>query len=238
MRAIVGTSGFSYTHWRGGFYPADLPQREWLEFYARHFSGVEVNSSFYHLPTEGLVKGWFERTPADFTFVLKGSRYVTHRCRLVDCAHAVQVFYQRASLLGKKIGAVLWQLPPGLQADAELLRNFLHLLPSEPRPVVEFRDSTWYSDPIFSVLEKQSATLCLHDMRSGRPPDRLTSEVAYMRFHGFGTRYGGRYPDELLQERAAWVCSSGATKIFAFFNNDIGGHAVEDARRFRAFLSS
>ncbi|MCX7590334.1 MAG: DUF72 domain-containing protein, partial [Kiritimatiellae bacterium] len=158
MKTIVGTSGFSYSHWKGKFYPEDVPRDGWLEFYARRFNGVEINSSFYHLPFENVLRSWHRRTPEDFVFVLKGSRFVTHRCRLRNCKEPLQLFYRRVALLGKKVGAVLWQLPPGLQVDPQLLHNFLGSLPKRPSCVIEFRNPSWYREEIFALLEKHGAT--------------------------------------------------------------------------------
>lgn len=236
MRPVIGTSGFAYRHWKGIFYPDNLSTREWLEYYARHFNGVEINSTFYHLPTEAVIRSWSQRTPANFTFVLKGSRFVTHQVRLQRCGDSIRVFYRRTEPLHEKMAAILWQLPPEFDPDPALLDRFLALLPSAPRPVIEFRDPRCYSAAMMDKLRRRGACLCLHDMSQCRPPDELTSEMTYMRFHGYGTRYGGSYPDQLLHERADWIQRTGARQVLVFFNNDREGYAIENARRMREYL--
>jgi len=281
-KVIIETSGFAYSDWKTKFYPQGLRQNEWLEFYARHFNGVEINSSFYHLPRENVVQAWHDRTPENFTFVLKGSKFATHRRALRDCAEAVALFYKRAAGLREKLGAVLWQLPPDLEHDLALLGAFLDLLPSSPLAVLEFRHPSWYVPDTFALLHARGAAFCLHDLPvrrdqtradsaqlagektaasrepfdSGRIPMLpfcyqahnaarslpaefpFASRVAYLRFHGYGRRYGGTYPDALLKQCAQWLQFCGAEQIYAFFNNDISGHALDDARRFREYLLS
>jgi uncharacterized protein YecE (DUF72 family) len=233
----VGTSGFSYEHWKGVFYPEDVPQRRWLEFYSGHFDCVEVNSSFYHLPKPSVVEAWRNRVPADFHFVLKGSRTVTHIKRLKDCQESVDVFYERAAALRDKLTAVLWQLPPGLHKDLGLLEEFVGWLPVKPTPVLEFRHRSWFMDDVFDMLNIRYAAFCVHDMESVNCPDIVTSPMVYVRFHGQAGRYRDDYPDEVLRSRAAWLTACGAEHGYAFFNNDIGGHAVKNARTLRQFLS-
>lgn len=234
----VGTSGFSYQHWSGVFYPTDIPQRQWLEFYSEHFNCVEINSSFYHLPSEATVVSWRERTPEKFLFVLKGSRYVSHLKRLRDCEEAVNIFYERARFLKEKLGPVLWQLPPRFDVDTDLLASFLNLLPQEPTPVLEFRDPRWFVQEVYSLLEEKKAVLCVHDMPKSRCPQIVIGPLLYLRFHGLGGSYGGNYPDEILRENAGWAKHTRARDIYAFFNNDIGGHAVHNALTLRDFLQN
>ena len=229
MRIHIGTSGFSYLHWKGVFYPEKLPQRSWLEFYATRFRAVEINSSFYHLPRESVLESWYRRTPEGFTFVLKGSRTVTHIRRIKDCRDSVELFYERAFLLREKLGAVLWQLPPGLSADCGLLREFLRMLPARPTPVVEFRNPSWYAEDVYKTLADSGAAFCIHDIARCRSPDLVTAPVAYLRFHGTSGRYSGGYPDEHLRDRAEWIARTGIGEVYAFFNNDVQGHAVRDA---------
>jgi uncharacterized protein YecE (DUF72 family) len=183
------------------------------------------------------VRSWHDRTPAGFTFVLKGSRFVTHRKRLKDCGEAVGLFYERTKALKRKLAAVLWQLPPGLAADLELLEAFLERLPARPRAVLEFRNASWYTDKLYAVLRRHGAAFCIHDMRSGGSPDTVTAPLAYLRFHGFGTRYGGDYPDEHLRERAHRLKGLPVREAYVFFNNDVGGHAVKNALRLKELVS-
>lgn len=236
VKVRIGTSGFSYLHWKGVFYPEKLPQRSWLEFYATRFRAVEINSSFYHLPRESVLEAWYRRTPGGFTFVLKGSRTVTHIRRIKDCRAAVELFYERTSLLREKLGAVLWQLPPGLSVDCELLREFLRMLPPAPRPVVEFRNPSWYAEDVYKILADHGTAFCIHDLARCGSPDMVTAPVAYLRFHGTSGRYSGGYPEEHLRERAEWIARAGIEEVYVFFNNDIEGHAVRDALTLQRLL--
>ena len=234
----VGTSGFSYQHWKGVFYPEDLPQRRLLEFYCEQFDCVEINSSFYHLPRQTTLESWYERTPEDFLFVLKGSRYVSHIKRLKDCEEPVSVFYKRVEALQEKLALVLWQLPPSLEVNLSLFKTFLDLLPVKPTPVLEFRDPSWFTQKVYELLAAKGATLCVHDMPQSRCPEILIGLLLYLRFHGPGGEYQGSYPDNQLQRRAHWARQSGSRDIYAFFNNDIGGYAVQNAATFRELLQS
>ncbi len=238
MKLYIGTSGFSYAHWKGIFYPSELSPRAWLEFYASQFNTVEINSTFYHLPRPSVLTAWYHRTPAEFTFVLKGSRVVTHRQRLKDCRTSVERFYERALLLREKLGAVLWQLPPGLACNCSLLEEFLSTLPTGPLAVLEFRHQSWYRDDVYTVLRTYHSVLCIHDIAHGQSPDVVISPTVYLRFHGTSGRYRGGYSHGQLSERTDWILGSGVTTVYAFFNNDIEGHAVRDAVALRNLLQA
>lgn len=232
----VGTSGFSYQHWKELFYPKDVPQRRWLEFYAEHFDCVEINSSFYHLPAEKTMVSWQKRAPDGFLFALKASRYITHIKRLKDCEDAVNLFYKRARLLGEKLGPVLWQVPPRFKKDMKRLESFLDLLTPDPIPVLEFRDPSWFTQDVYDLLESKGSALCVHDMPASQCPEIAVGSILYLRFHGPGDRYQGSYSDAMLRERARWAKHTGRTDIYAFFNNDVGAHAVRNAEILRKHL--
>jgi uncharacterized protein YecE (DUF72 family) len=236
VKIHVGTSGFSYQHWKEIFYPSGVPQRQWLEFYAQNFDCVEINSSFYRLPRESVVESWQRRTPKTFTFVMKGSRAVTHISRLKDCRESVELFYESIRPLKRKIGAVLWQLPPGLKQDRALLESFLNLLPARPNPVLEFRNPSWFTEDVYALMRTKRTVFCMHDMRSSGCPDVVTAPIIYLRFHGPTGRYRGGYPDRMLKDRATWIQASGASEVYAFFNNDSEGHAVKNATTLRRML--
>lgn len=238
MKIRVGTSGFSYNHWQGIFYPDKLSKERWLEFYAERFDSVEINSSFYHLPRASTLEAWRRRTPAYFVFVLKGNRFVTHRKNLKDCEDTVKQFYDLAGILKNKLAAVLWQLPPQLNVDTERLQRFLAILSSHPPVVLEFRNHTWYTEEVYSIMQRYNVSLCLHDMPSACCPDIAIGPLLYLRFHGPDGRYGGSYSNEFLMQRAKVVKNLAKGDIYAFFNNDFGGHAVSNARTFRGYLNS
>jgi uncharacterized protein YecE (DUF72 family) len=237
MRIRVGCSGWQYRHWRGNFYPADLPQREWLEFYARQFDTVEVNNSFYRLPPEGLLEHWRHRVPARFLFAVKASRYLTHMKKLKDPADPLERIFSRAHELGPKLGPVLYQLPPQLRKNVERLAEFLKALRGEraAKHAIEFRHPSWYDDQVFATLERHKVALCLHDMPGSATPREPVGPFVYVRFHGASGKYNGAYPETDLHEWAEWL-GERTKPVFVYFNNDIGGHAPRDARTLLASL--
>lgn len=234
----IGTSGWVYPHWRGLFYPVDLPQRQWLAFYARHFDTVELNYSFYRLPSRESVENWQAWTPPGFAFAVKGSRYVTHLKRLSGAALHVDRLLERATALGRKLGPILWQLPPSLRRDDGLLDEFLSHLPATHRYAIEFRDDTWLVEPVYAILERHGIALCLASSR-GRavPPEtRLTTNWTYLRFHA--GLADGDYGEPELERWAGLIAGfcSRDTAVFAYFNNDVGGYAVRNAARLQELL--
>jgi uncharacterized protein YecE (DUF72 family) len=225
----LGTSGYVYAHWRHVFYPKGLPARQWLEHYARIFSTVELNATFYRLPTASAVDGWREGTPRGFLFAAKGSRYLTHMKRLKDPGEGIDRYFDLVLRLGKKLSVVLWQLPPQMnKADPERLAQFLGKLPRKDlRHAVEFRSPAWYVGEISDVLDAHGAAFCEHDLVRMRPP-RLTGGFRYLRFHGATGKYRGRYGRRALRPFArdllAWPRDA-----YVYFNNDTFGHALRDA---------
>src|SRR5688572_18744179 len=160
----VGTSGFSYAHWHGLFYPADLKPKNQFTFYLKHFRSVEVNSTFYTIPKKQTFINWKNNTPDDFVFVLKANNYITHLKRLQDPGESVELFLANAGLLEEKLGAILFQLPPGLKYDIDLLKNFIKILPGSFRYVFEFRNHSWYMDTVYKLLEKHNCSFCIYDL--------------------------------------------------------------------------
>lgn len=234
----IGCSGWQYKHWKGDFYPPDLREAGWLDWYARTFDTVEVNNSFYRLPEAHTFVGWHGRSPPRFLFAVKASRYLTHLKKLKDPEEPVRRFFERATALGDKLGPVLYQLPPRWPADVERLRAFVRCLPPQHRHVVEFRDPSWYTPEVRAVLEAHGVALCLHDMHGSAPARQLVGPFVYVRFHGT-TRYGGRYGDEELRSWAEWLRTEHdrGRDVFAYFNNDVGGHAPRDAVRLRDLVA-
>jgi uncharacterized protein YecE (DUF72 family) len=234
----VGCSGWQYRHWRGDFYPAPLPTTRWFDHYARTFDTVEVNNTFYRLPEAGTFAAWRRRAPARFLFAVKASRFLTHLKRLRDPDDALARLFDRAAHLGPLLGPVLYQLPPAWPRDLERLERFLAALPRGPRHAVEFRDPDWYADAVFEALDRHGVSLCVHDMRGSETPRRSCGPFVYVRLHGTA-RYGGRYPDATLDDWAEWLAAhhEAGRPVFAYFNNDIGGHAPRDALRLRERLA-
>jgi uncharacterized protein YecE (DUF72 family) len=233
----VGCSGWQYRHWKGDFYPGDLPQSEWLEYYAARFDTVEVNNSFYRLPPEGVFETWRARTPPRFLFAVKASRFLTHMKKLKDPEEPVERLFSRANELRNKLGPVLYQLPKQMPKNIGRLAAFLQVLPPRVKHAVEFREPSWYDDEVMQLLRRHKVALCLHDMPGSEPPRVLTGGFAYLRFHGATGRYNGAYPREALQRWADWLLSNNVP-AFAYFNNDVGGHAPRDAKTLIELLAA
>lgn len=234
----IGCSGWNYRHWRGTFYPSALPPARWFEHYARHFDTVEVNNTFYQLPDEDVFDAWDRQAPAGFVYAIKASRFLTHMKKLKDPAEPVARILGRARRLGAHLGPVLYQLPPGWKCNAPRLRALLELLPRDLTHVLEFRDPSWYTDDALAALAEHGAGLCVHDMPGSAPQRLALGKAVYVRFHGVNGTYAGAYPEAALRAWAAWLAEQRAAgrDVYAYFNNDIGTHAVRDAARLRAML--
>jgi uncharacterized protein YecE (DUF72 family) len=243
MPVVVGTSGWQYRDWRGLLYPADLPQHDWLAYYAGRYAAVENNSTFYRLPARDTFADWQARTPADFVMAIKASRYLTHVKRLRDPADAVAKLMAAASGLGGRLGPVLLQLPPNLPADPQRLDACLAAFagrradgPDGVRVAVEPRHPSWWTEEVRQVLAARGAALCWAD-QLGRPVTPLwrTAGWGYLRFHQGAAqpwpRYGLRALRSWVERLGAWP--DGAT-VYAFFNNDPGGAALADSAAFAA----
>jgi len=239
----VGCSGWQYGHWRGDFYPTALPQSRWFGYYADVFDTVEINNSFYRLPAAATFDKWRDQAPAGFLYTTKASRFLTHMKKLKDPADPLLRFFGHARELGPTLGAVLYQLPPKFGINLERLAVFLEAIPVAARQaglgrrahVIEFRDPSWYDDRVFTLLERHQVAMCLHDMQGSATERVVVGPVVYVRFH-FGTsKYGGRYDDQRLDDWAAWLAAQArqGLNVFAYFNNDTGGHAPRDACRLR-----
>ena len=239
MPARIGCSGWQYKHWRGEFYADTIPQTQWLEHYASVFDTVEINNSFYRLPEAATFARWGARVPMRFLFAVKASRYLTHMKKLKDPEEPVDRLFSRMRYLGRHLGPVLYQLPPGFSVDLSRLEHFLHVLPRKSSHVVEFRDPSWYTDAVFDLLHRHGVALCLHDMRGSATGQLRVGPVVYVRFHGPTGHYHGGYPAERLRSWAEWMRAQldRGTDVYAYFNNDVGGHAPRDALTLRGFLN-
>jgi uncharacterized protein YecE (DUF72 family) len=227
----LGTSGYVYKHWKGIFYPPKLPSSRWLPYYARVFSTVELNATFYRLPTPEAVDSWREQVPAGFTFACKGSRFLTHMKRLTDVGLGLERFFTVIHRLGPKLGPVLWQLPPQMKyPDPERLDRFLCHLPHDVQHAFEFRDPAWYHPEVLEVLDSWGAAVCEHDL-CPRPPPFVTGGWRYLRFHGTSSKYAGLYGRKALHTVASDLDSwrRGGFTAWVYFNNDLQGHALLDA---------
>lgn len=235
----IGTSGWVYPHWRGVFYPPDLPQSRWYVHYAGEFDTVEINYSFYRLPSEAAFDRWREQAPEGFIYAVKANRYITHIKRLKEAAEPLERFLARARRLGDKLGPILWQLPPNWRANPERLEAFAGLLPPDLTHAFEFRDPRWFIEPVRRILERHGLAFCIFHMPGLPCPTWVTGEVVYLRFHGSGTAYGGRYGRDGLRPWAARILEwlREGREVYAYFNNDAFGFAVKDAQELRGLLT-
>jgi uncharacterized protein YecE (DUF72 family) len=235
MAVLVGTSGWQYDDWRGRFYPKDLPKSEWLRYFSEAFPTVEVNNTFYQLPKEETFVAWREASADGFLVTVKASRYITHLRRLRDCRDPVRLLWSRCRRLGRKLGPVLFQLPPNFKADVDLLRGFLRLLPKSMRPAFEFRHPSWENEEAHRALDEAGCALVLADRPRARLPNVVTGGWSYIRFHQ-GSLVGPGYSRAKLRRWADRIADMPTRDTFVYFNNDTGGAAVRDAMTLRELL--
>ena len=238
-RIYIGTSGWHYKHWRGLFYPKELPTSAWLDFYAKLFNTVELNNSFYHLPPVTAFDTWRDKTPARFVFAVKGSRFITHMKKLKDPESSTPKFFSGANRLEIKLGPVLFQLPPRWKVNEARLDEFLSAIERRHHYAIEFRDDSWYKREVYEILKRHNAALCLHDLGGKQSPMEITSSFTYIRFHGpTQAKYSGSYSDTQLR---TWAERFNTWRpklkgIYAYFNNDVGGFAPNNALKLKSLL--
>ncbi|MBV8087563.1 MAG: DUF72 domain-containing protein [Chloroflexi bacterium] len=233
----IGCSGWVYAHWKGRFYPAKLPAKDWFDFYAQHFDTVEINNSFYRLPKPETFEGWRKRAPEGFRFAVKGSRFITHIKRLKDPEEGVKRFFDNADKLNGAAGPMLWQLAPSFQRDDERLAAFLRALPLAYLHTFEFRHKSWLAPEVYELLGEHRAALCIPD-RPDLPKDiRCTTDWTYIRLHG-SDHDNGNYSDEELATWAVRIRTfmGNGADVWAYFDNDQEGFAIENARTLRRLL--
>ncbi len=230
-RIHIGTSGWHYAHWVGPFYPAGMPNEEFLPFYTGRFRTVEINNTFYHLPSRKALAGWRDGTPKDFLFACKASRFITHMKKLSDPRESITRFFDTVEELGEKLGPILFQLPPRWHLNLPRLKSFLEALPKQHRYAFEFRDESWFGAGTNAVLEEHSAAFCIYDFAGRHAPEVVTSNVVYVRLHGPGEAYRGHYSRAVLGKWArkcrAWA--QAGKDVYCYFDNDEKGHAAKDA---------
>jgi len=231
-RIYIGTSGWHYPHWVGPFYPLGMASEEFLPFYARHLSTVEINNTFYHLPTPHTLRAWEKQTPKNFLFTCKGSRFITHMKKLKDPEQSIERFFETITLLKhKKLGPILFQLPPRWKMNVLRLEEFLKALPKSFRYAFEFRDKSWFAQPVYDVLSKYKAAFCLYHLAGRWSPEIITTDYVYIRLHGPGEAYQGKYHGHTLR---AWAnkCRTWAQSgkdVYCYFDNDENGYAPINA---------
>ena len=236
----IGCSGWHYGHWRGLYYPKELPKVKWLSCYAQEFNTVELNNTFYRLPSEKAFSTWRESTPDDFVFAVKVSRFITHINRLRNLDASVDNFLSRAAFLKEKLGPLLYQLPPSMRRDDEVLENFLSTLPSKYQHVIEFRHESWIDEKVFDILRRHSVGLCGFDAPGFSCPLVATTDFAYVRLHGSEDLYSSRYSGDDLAHWARRIARLGRNLriTYVYFNNDVEAFAIENAKTLRDLLRS
>jgi uncharacterized protein YecE (DUF72 family) len=234
---MIGCSGFSYKHWKDVFYPSGLPQKKWLAYYSRFFRTVELNVTFYHLPSHPAFHAWHQETPPGFVFAVKGSRFITHVKRLLDPGAALEKFFEGAFLFKEKLGPVLWQLPPAFKLDRERFCSFLvRLLKYPVRHAFEFRHESWLSHDIINLCRDNNIGLCMADSPPYLDDLPVTADFVYIRRHGQAAEHAGSYSKSQLtrdSNRISRFLRDGKD-VYAYFNNDAHGYAIMNASELAA----
>jgi uncharacterized protein YecE (DUF72 family) len=241
MQIRIGTSGWHYKHWVGRYYPENIKPAEMLDYYLRDFDTVELNNTFYHLPKESSFETWRQSVPAKFLFAVKGSRFITHMIKLKDPERGIVNFMPRAQLLGRKLGPVLWQLPPGWKVNVERLEEFLEKLPRRIRYAFELRNPTWMTDRVYEVLKRYNAAFCIYELAGYHSPIEITADWTYVRLHGpTQNKYQGSYTNAQMEAWAqrieAWKKTLKAT--YVYFDNDDSAYAVTNALTLKGLVLS
>ena len=231
----IGTSGWSYNHWRGPFYPENLPSGRWLEFYAENFDTVELNSSFYHLPKKKTFENWYQRTPNGFVFSVKASRFISHILKLSNALDPLQRFIDNAMGLKEKLGPILFQLPPKFTLDFERLEKFTKILPKDQRFTFEFRHQSWFCNEVYQLLQKNNLALTISDTPKYPLVEKVTADFVYARLHGHDVLYTSKYSKADLEDWAAkiktWLAAG--LDVFVYFDNDANAHASQNAKELK-----
>jgi uncharacterized protein YecE (DUF72 family) len=240
-KVLVGTSGWSYRHWAGRFYPPGMPQRLWLRHAVASFDTLEVNGTFYRLPADSMVRGWAAAAPADFTFAVKASRLITHSRRLREPEQPLRALLQRLAPLGGHLGPLLAQLPPQARRDDEVLQGFLEAaaVAGAPALALEFRHESWFQPAVYRLLERHQASFVISDLAGRLWPLVVTAPLVYVRLHGPVHAYAGSYSDDQLRSWESRIreWAAGGHDVRVYFDNDELGYAAADALRLQTLLA-
>lgn len=234
MNLWIGTSGFQYAEWKGTFYPEDLPTAKMLAYYAERFTTTEINYTFHRIPSEKTIDGWCAATPARFKFSLKAPQKVTHFAKLRNCSDTLQYFYGVISSLERKLGPVLFQLPPGLKKDPQLLEAFLHDMPPGMRAAFEFRHESWLDDETYSLLRAKNVALCIADSEKLSTPPRATADYGYLRLRreDYQDADVTRWAELIGAQSGAW------SDAFIYFKHEESGIGPKLAQQMMQILGA
>ena len=240
----IGTSGWSYDHWLGLFYPEELKKNQWLPFYSEHFGTVELNMSFYRYPFQNMLKGWKNKLPENFKMTFKAHRQITHRKKFREVKENLDRFYNMVGEMGDRAGCILFQAPPSFsktQENEEVLRKFLELINPSFHNVIEFRHSSWWNEETLDLLRKYNVAFCTVSGINMPSDVMISADFGYFRFHGPEEVYASEYSDEQLR---AWADAineliSGGTinDVYCYFNNDFHGFAINNAKTLHSLLN-
>ena len=237
---IIGTSGWNYPAWKSSFYPKDIPQKRWLEYYENHFDIVELNATFYRLFEKKVFVTWRKRARKNFKYIVKVNRYITHIKHLKNCRAAIKKFLRRVAVLEDKLAMMLLQLPPNMPYDIKRLRSALLAFDDPSKVIVEFRDKKWFTDEVQDLLTELNVTFCIADSPTIDLINCVTSKTAYIRMHGRTIWFNYNYSKAELQEVARFarkLAKQGTNKIYIMFNNDYYAYAVRNAQYLQSLLN-
>ena len=244
MRTVfVGTSGYAYRHWKGVFYPEELPSHKWLKFYTEHFNSVEINSTFYRIPKQSTTRGWLKKVPDDFRYTLKANRGITHygRLRGERATKSLEDFFEAITPAKERTGCILYQLPPSLRRDDSLLEDFCSLLAEEYgdwKHAIEFRHNSWLDEATFQTLRRHNICYVLVSGPKQKFEEEVTAPFSYIRLHGATRWYSYNYSKEELKVWAnvAKRLLKRCDELFVYFNNDDNAYAVYNAKQLKGLL--
>lgn len=239
-KIYIGTSGWHYAHWKGPFYPKDLPLKGFLAYYLEHFSTVEINRTFYSLPSKRVMEGYAKAAPRGFFFSVKASRFITHVKRLKDPKAPLKRLFSVLDGLKQHLGPILFQLPPNWKVNPERLEVFLKSLPKGHRYTFEFRDPSWLHEDIYALLRKYKASFCIYELDHFLTPSTITADFVYVRLHGPKGAYSGNYPLKTLKKWAEFFRKAAreGKDIFCYFDNDEAGYAARNAIQLKNLIES
>jgi uncharacterized protein YecE (DUF72 family) len=237
-RVRIGTSGWHYKHWCGPFYEDRTAPSQMLQVYLRYFDTVEINNSFYKLPSAETFRLWRQSAPPGFRFAVKASRFITHMKKLKEPQNALDNILKRAAELKDKLGPILFQLPPKWMVNAERLEEFLAALPQRHQYAFEFRERSWHNEEIYDILRRHNAAFCMYELNGFHSPEPITADFTYIRLHGPGGPYQGSYSQETLREWARKIERWGERlkDIYVYFDNDQAAFAARNALQLKQMV--
>lgn len=232
----LGCSGFYYNHWKSLFYPDKLTKTKWLRYFSQNFNTLEANSTFYRFPKESMLKKWLLETPDNFRFTLKANRLITHTRKFNETQDYTTRFYKAAKILGNKLSCVLFQLPPFLHKNMDLIEKIASQIDPSVTNVLEFRHKSWWDNEVYSFMKKNGLVFC--SVSASELPENLveTADTVYIRFHGKNGWYMHFYPDKELEEWAKKIKKTNASTVYCYFNNDYNAYAVKNCQTLKSLL--